>query len=72
MPHSTFFKGYFKNRDAGAMVGQGGQRVMQGHFRPKLSLMNQRFGGPGVLPERRLGPQTSDWLKMQSRIIKLI
>ena len=62
---------YTMFRDAGAMVRQGGQRATQGHFRRKASEVNRKFGGPGVLLEKILGPQRLDWLKLLSRIFQL-
>ena len=45
---------------------------MQEHFRRKASEVNQKFEGPGVLPEKVLGPQPLDWLKMLSGIFQLM
>ena len=39
-----------KVRDAGAMVGQGGRRGMQGHSRPMRREASLKLGGSGILP----------------------
>ena len=45
----------FNARDAGAIVGQEGQRGTQGQSRPKASEVSRKSGGPGVLSGKVFG-----------------
>ena len=45
----------FFYKEAGAMVGQGGQMGTQRHSRPTASEVSRKFGGLGVLPGQIFG-----------------